>query len=172
MIDLSAPAVKAAEGSDAKEIFDTYMETGASKAFEFSSEPDVGVTPAAPAASAPGMGGSTGGKAPQRLRTPSGAALDPSMVPEYEVFTNDGNALTFFMNRHPVLDGQEGNGPFFFAVQNDKIVAGSEKNHVIFSEIEDDILATARERGVVLLIEFENRNPMRCTPCYLVKTPS
>ena len=174
MIDLSAPAVKAAEGTDAKDIFDSYMETGASKAFEFTVEPDVGVTPAAPsapAASAPGMSAGVS-KTAARLRTPAGATPEPAFVTEYEVFTNDGQALTFFMNRHPRLDAKESAGPFFFAVQGDKIVAGTEKNHVIFDGVEPDILATSRERGVILLIEFENRKPIRCTPCYLVNAPN
>ena len=166
MIDLTAPAVKAAEGSDAKEIFDTYMETGASKAFEFSAAPEAGVAPATP--SAPGMASGAGAaRAPQRVRTADNSS-DKKIVPEYEVFINDANALTFFMNRHPEFD-MKSDGPFFFIVNNDKITAGTTQNHVIFSGVETDILSTAQERGVILLIEFENRRPIRCTPCYKTK---
>lgn len=174
MVDLKAPAVKSAQGNDAREIFDSYIETGAVKAFEFTAEPVVGVTPGAPAATAPGgpgMGGTT--RAPLRPRTGGSGETDdlPAQVSEYEVFTNDGNALTFFMNRHSVLDALAASGetPALFTISGTTITAGTHNHHVFFADLDPPLLATASERGVILLIEFEDKKPLRCTPCYLVK---
>lgn len=172
MVDLAAPAVTSAQGGDAREIFETYIETGATKAFEFSAEPLVGITPGAPAANAPGGPGMGGGAARAPLRPRAGASDDlPTQVPEYEVFTNDGNALTFFMNRHSVLDNlaASGEAPTLFTISGTTITAGTHQHHVFFADLEPELLATAKERGVILLIEFEDKKPLRCTPCYLVK---
>jgi hypothetical protein len=90
-----------------------------------------------------------------------------SVVSEYEVFKNERNALAFFFYRHPTLDRNPEDGPFWFSIAQDKIVAGTEQNHAVFEGVTPTIVDTARQRGVIMLVEFENQQPMRCTPCYL-----
>lgn len=89
------------------------------------------------------------------------------VVSEYEVFRNERNALAFFFFRHPALDNNAEDGPFWFTIQDNRIVAGTEDNYAVFEEVSSGILDTARQRGVIMLVEFENQQPMRCTPCYL-----
>lgn len=89
------------------------------------------------------------------------------VVPEYEVFKNERNALAFFFYRHPTLDDNPEEGPFWFTIRDGRIVAGTETHNAIFEDVNPNILDTARQRGVIMLVEFENQQPMRCTPCYL-----
>lgn len=88
-------------------------------------------------------------------------------VAEYEVFKNERNALAFFFFRHPALDQNAAEGPFWFTFQDSSIVAGTEEHHVVFNDVKADILDIARKRGVIMLMEFEGQQPVRCTPCYL-----
>ena len=92
-----------------------------------------------------------------------------NIVQEYEVFKNDRNALAFFFFHHPVLDNNPSVGPFWFSLRSDGIVAGTENHSVVFEDLKLDILGIAKQRGVIMLVEFENQNPLRCTPCYLTK---
>lgn len=94
------------------------------------------------------------------------AAINP-VVEEYEVFKNDKNALAFFFFRQNSLDDAPPEGPFWFTIQQDRIVAGTETNYAVFEHVNTNILDTARQRGVIMLVEFENQEPVRCTPCYL-----
>lgn len=94
------------------------------------------------------------------------AAANP-VVAEYEVFKNAKNALAFFFYRQPSLDAAAEEGPFWFTIQDGRIVAGTEDSYAVFEDVNRDILDTARQRGVIMLVEFENQQPMRCTPCYL-----
>ncbi|MEZ0261325.1 MAG: hypothetical protein ACAH80_09970 [Alphaproteobacteria bacterium] len=95
------------------------------------------------------------------------AQANKAVVSEYEVFKNGRNALAFFFYRHPTLDGNPEEGPFWFTIQENRIVAGTESHYAIFEEVSQGILDTARQRGVIMLVEFENQQPVRCTPCYL-----
>jgi hypothetical protein len=90
-----------------------------------------------------------------------------SIVAEYEVFKNDKNALAFFFYKHQALDDTPEEGPFWFSIDEHRIVAGTEEHHAIFEDVSPNIIDTARQRGVIMLVEFENQNPVRCTPCYL-----
>ncbi|MCK5518822.1 MAG: hypothetical protein KAI61_05350 [Alphaproteobacteria bacterium] len=92
------------------------------------------------------------------------------VVQEYEVFKNKRNALAFFFFHQPILDKNPSVGPFWFSLKKDSIVAGTEINSVVFKDLMSDILDIAKQRGVIMLVEFENQNPLRCTPCYLTKT--
>jgi hypothetical protein len=94
----------------------------------------------------------------------------PDTVPaiaEYEVFKNERNALAFFFFRHPSLDQNPTEGPFWFTFRDGGIIAGTEEHHVLFESVKPDILDIARRRGVIMLMEFEQQQPVRCTPCYL-----
>lgn len=95
------------------------------------------------------------------------AAAQNNVVEEYEVFRNERNALAFFFYRQPTLDGTAEEGPFWFSIQDNKILAGTETSRAVFEDVSQNILDTARQRGVIMLVEFENQQPMRCTPCYL-----
>ena len=91
-----------------------------------------------------------------------------SVVNEYEVFKNEKNALAFFFFRQASLDQNPQEGPFWFTVSNDKsIAAGTESAHAVFKDVQPEILDIAKQRGVIMLVEFENKQPVRCTPCYL-----
>ncbi len=93
---------------------------------------------------------------------------NPIVVTDYEVFTNDKNAIAFFMLRHPALDDNQEKGPFLFAVQDDtSIVLGTEEHHAILPNVDPSVIKTLRERNALLLVEFEEQVPFRCTPCYL-----
>jgi hypothetical protein len=96
-----------------------------------------------------------------------GMAEGSPVVPEYEVFKNAKNALAFFLYRHPSLDGAAEEGPFWFAIQDSRIIAGTEESYAVFESVSTDVLDVARQRGVIMLVEFENQQPLRCTPCYL-----
>jgi hypothetical protein len=89
------------------------------------------------------------------------------VVSEYEVFQNARNALAFFFYRHPVLDENAEEGPFWFTIQDQRIIAGTEDAYAVFEQVGDGVLEKAKERGVIMLVEFENQQPFRCTPCYL-----
>jgi len=94
---------------------------------------------------------------------------DSPVTSEYEVFSNNQNALAFFMNRHSSLDKNGPEGPFFFSIHEDNnIVAGTEENHAIFPGVSPEIIQTAKERKVIMLMEFENQQAYRCTPCYFI----
>lgn len=89
------------------------------------------------------------------------------VVSEYEVFKNGRNALAFFFYRHTVLDENKEEGPFWFTVQEERIIAGTEEAYAVFEQVDTDVLDKAKQRGVIMLVEFENQQPYRCTPCYL-----
>jgi hypothetical protein len=89
-----------------------------------------------------------------------------SVVAEYEVFRNDKNALAFFFSRLPVLDQNPAEGPFWFTVEDSCILAGTGDFHATFEDVQPDIIDIAKQRGVIMMIEFENQQPVRCTPCY------
>jgi len=90
-------------------------------------------------------------------------------VKEYEVFKNDKNALAFFFYRHPLLDQNPKEGPFWFTLVDKTIMAGTENCHVIFEDVKDDVMSIAKKRGVIMMVEFEQQQPVRCTPCYLTE---
>lgn len=90
-----------------------------------------------------------------------------AVVPEYEVFMNQRNALAFFFFKQPSLDQNAEEGPFWFSVEGDRLLAGTEESHVIFEDVQQEIIDVARQRGAIVLMEFENQLPVRCTPCYL-----
>jgi hypothetical protein len=96
-------------------------------------------------------------------------ARNAPAVDEYEVFKNERNALAFFFFRHPTLDQNPAEGPFWFAAGDDHILAGTGAHHVIFPEVKAEIIDIARQRGVIMLMEFEGQKPVRCTPCYLTE---
>ena len=93
--------------------------------------------------------------------------MQNAVIAEYEVFKNDKNALAFFFYKHPALDGNPAEGPFWFSIRDGRIVAGTEQHHAVFENVTENILTVARQRGVIMLMEFENQQPVRCTPCYL-----
>jgi len=90
-----------------------------------------------------------------------------SIVSEYEVFKNDKNALAFFFYRQEVLDKNHPEGPFSFVIDEDKILAGTKEFYITFPSVNAKTLEIAKERKVMMLMEFENEQPVRCTPCYL-----
>ena len=91
-----------------------------------------------------------------------------AIVKDYEVFTNDRNAVAFFMLRHPALDHNREKGPYLFAIQGkDTVVIGTKEHHAILPNVSPAIIDTIRKRSALLLVEFENQEPFRCTPCYL-----
>ena len=74
------------------------------------------------------------------------------------------------MSRQSSLDEADPDGPFWFTVHEGKnLIAGSEGGQAYFSNVANDVIETAKERGVILLIEFENQEPVRCTPCYFTE---
>ena len=92
-----------------------------------------------------------------------------ALVPEYEVFKNDNNAIAFFLSRQEAADLAGDAGPFWFSVhEGTNIVAGSENAQIYLSNVSESVIETAQARGVILLIEFEDQKPLRCTPCYLM----
>jgi|GEM_PF-863720 hypothetical protein len=100
-------------------------------------------------------------------QTTDPAAQPNPVVPEYEIFKNNNNAVAFFMNRQPSLDTAAEEGPFWFTIHEDKnIIAGSETGQAFFPDVTADVLEISKQRGVILLVEFENQQPVRCTPCY------
>ena len=94
------------------------------------------------------------------------AQANNAVVSEYEVFKNGRNALAFFFYRHNTLDNNAEEGPFWFTIQENRIMAGTEDNYAIFEDVTANVLDTARQRGVIMLVEFENQQALRCTPCY------
>ncbi len=88
-------------------------------------------------------------------------------VSEYEVFKNERDALAFFFFRQPDLDPNPAEGPFWFTIEDNKILAGTAEHHALFEDIAADVIDTARQRGTIMMIEFEDKQPVRCTPCYL-----
>ena len=95
-------------------------------------------------------------------------ASTPFIVEDYEVFTNDRNAVAFFMMRHEALDENREKGPFLFALQGeDTLIVGTEEHHAIFPNVKKSVIDSIKQRNAMLLVEFENQQPFRCTPCYL-----
>ena len=91
-----------------------------------------------------------------------------SVVQEYEVFKNDKNALAFFFYHEPELDQNPVDGPFYFIIDGNNIVAGTKEYNIVLEKLTPEIIEIARQRGNLLLMEFENQQPMRATPCYLI----
>lgn len=94
---------------------------------------------------------------------------DP-LIHDYEVFQNDKNAIAFFFHVNEELDQNDAAGPFWFSIHDDAILAGTEDHHVTFAGLKPEIVEAARQRGVIMLMEFEDRAPVRCTPCYFSDT--
>jgi len=89
------------------------------------------------------------------------------VIQDYEVFSNDKNALAFFFYHHPALDNNPQEGPFWFSIHEDSILAGTQEHYVVFPGVTAEIIEVARQRGVLMMMEFEGQEPVRCTPCYL-----
>ena len=163
--DLNSAAVGRASGDDAGTVLGALLETpGIGLVHEYT----IAKAPAPAAPSGPGMGSSS-----KPARTSGGAKTDDAkktadpVVPEYEVFKNDNNAVAFFINRQEAVDTAGDEGPYFFVVSEGKnIVAGSENGQVFFADVASDVIETAVMRGVLLMVEFEDQKPIRCTPCY------
>lgn len=96
--------------------------------------------------------------------------MGTGIVSEYEVFKNGRNALAFFFYKQDALDDSAEEGPFWFTIDEQRIIAGTETSHAVFEGVKPDILDVARQRGVIMLVEFEQQQPVRCTPCYLSDT--
>ena len=164
--DLNSAAVGRASGDDAGTVLGALLETpGIGLVHEYS----MAQTPAPAAPSAPGMGGNTKSRSAAKGQKAEAvkAADESPVVPEYEVFRNDNNAVAFFMNRQPSVDTAGGEGPYFFSIHEGKnIVAGSENGQVFFADVAEDVVEAAITRGVLLMVEFEDQKPIRCTPCY------
>lgn len=165
--DLNSAAVGRASGDDAGTVLGALLETpGIGLVHEYT----LAKAPAPAAPAGPGMGGSSkparSNPAAGRTSELASESADP-VVPEYEVFKNDNNAVAFFLNRQEAVDTAGDDGPFFFVVHEGKnIVAGGENGQVFFADVADDVIETAVTRGVLLMVEFEDQKPIRCTPCY------
>jgi len=89
------------------------------------------------------------------------------IICEYEVFNNEHNALAFFFYHHATLDQNAPEGPFAFSIHDNNIHAGTAAHHVVFADVNPELIDIARNRGVIMMMEFEEQQPVRCTPCYL-----
>ncbi|MDD9900457.1 MAG: hypothetical protein OXT65_05725 [Alphaproteobacteria bacterium] len=163
---------------DVNTIFGGYLQTAdLQRAKVYAHQPTApAAAPAKAAAPAAGMmgGGSSGGgkKAPAPENAPAAqesGGISPR-VNEYEIFINQKNALAFFMNRSPILDENPEEGPFWFVIDKQRIIAGTADAYAVFEEIEERLLDVARRRGVITLVEFQDQQPYRITPCYLVES--
>lgn len=163
--DLNSSAVGRASGDDAGTVLGALLETpGIGLVHEYT----MAQAPAVPAPSAPGMGGNTKARQTGQKTQPEDKKINNNpVVPEYEVFRNDNNAVAFFMNRQPSIDTAGDEGPYFFTVHEGKnIVAGSDNGQVYLADVAEDVIEVAVTRGVLLMVEFEDQKPIRCTPCY------
>ncbi|MBU6475790.1 MAG: hypothetical protein KGL10_08645 [Alphaproteobacteria bacterium] len=96
------------------------------------------------------------------------SSAEETVVQDYEVFKNEKNALAFFFYHNAVLDMNNAVGPFWFSIRGDNAIrAGTQAHHVVFEDVNADIINMARERGVIMMMEFVERDPVRCTPCYI-----
>ncbi len=93
-----------------------------------------------------------------------------SIISQYEVFKNERNALAFFFAREAALDMNAIEGPFWFTAEDNRISAGTAGHHAVFEDVQPEIVSIAKQRGVIMLVEFENQQPVRCTPCYFSDT--
>jgi len=89
------------------------------------------------------------------------------VVPEYEIYRNEKNALMFLFYHQKELDANSKDGPFYFTIEGNSIHAGTKANHVVFNNVNQAVVDIARERGNLVLMEFEDRDPVRATPCYI-----
>lgn len=156
---LNSAAVGSKGGKEAGEILGAYLATQPALVLNHTLDAMPSIKPKAAAPMAPG-GGSSGGS------TFASSSSD-AIVSEYEIFKNGRDALAFFFFHHPVTDKNPATGPFWFTIENDKIRAGTGANHAVFEDVKSDILDVAKKRGVMMMVEFENQQPVRCTPCYL-----
>lgn len=92
-----------------------------------------------------------------------------SVVEEYEIFTNAKEVVAFFFYKQEVLDKNSPEGPFVFTISGNNVFAGTKENYVVFPEVNEEFITKARKRGNILLMEFEDRDPVRATPCYFVE---
>jgi len=92
-----------------------------------------------------------------------------SLVEEYEIFTNDKGAIAFYFYKQDVLDNNNPAGPFIFTVHENNLFAGTKEHYVTFPEVKTEIIEKAKERGNLVLMEFEDKQPVRATPCYFVE---
>ncbi len=161
---LNSLAVGTKEGGDAAQLLQALVTTpGFTMAHNVTAE----MRPAAPAAAASpsGPGAGPGGAKPR-----GGSAQVPkeALVPEHEIFKNNKDALAFFFYHQASLDGNPTEGPFWFTIRDeDTIIAGTEEHFAVFDNVTPELIAKAKKRGVIMLVEFENQQPIRCTPCYL-----
>lgn len=161
---LNQLAVGRKDGEDAQELLGAYLGTQPSMAYNHTAE----AAPSAPAAApgGPGMGGGSGGRTTAQAVVAGMQGGAVAKGPEYEVFRNGKNALAFFLYRQGALDNLSNDGPYWFQFDGDRIIAGSDSHKISFDNMQADILSVARERGIIMLVEFENQQPVRCTPCY------
>lgn len=92
------------------------------------------------------------------------------IIREYEVFSNDREAVAIFFFRHAELDNNDPEGPFWFTAYDDSIIAGTEAHNVTFPNVLPEVMELVRARGAIVLMEFEGQTPVRVTPCYLAET--
>lgn len=161
---LNQLAVGRKDGEDAQELLGAYLGTQPNMAFNHTAE----AAPSAPAAApgAPGMGGGSGNRSTAQAVVAGMQGDAIAKGPEYEVFRNGKNALAFFLYRQGALDNLSNDGPYWFQIDGNRIVAGDAAHKISFDDLAADILSVSRERGVIMLVEFENQQPVRCTPCY------
>lgn len=156
--------------SDAAEILHQYTQTqGLTLAHDHTAEaaPATPAPTTAPAAGAPGMTAGGGARAGQQGAGAAPKTTDPALtVPEYEAFHNNNHAVAFFFYRHPALDDNNPQGPFWFSIENDRAFAGTEDNYAVLEGLTPPLVQEMKQRGVIMLVEFENQQPFRCTPCY------
>ena len=79
------------------------------------------------------------------------------VVPEYEVFKNERDALAFFFYKHPTLDGNPEEGPFWFAIRDDRIVASVE-------DILEERVTLRRKVARVPKAQVRDHRPVICRP--------
>lgn len=161
---LNEVAVTRQAGDAAGELLGHYLDTNPQMALNHTAEAAPAVGPSGPAAG-PGAGGNTQAQRTARAVSSAGPALQKTE--EFEIFKNGKNALAFFFYRETALDNSNEEGPFWFTIKGDAIVAGTEDHNTTFEGVTPALIETARQRGVIMLVEFEDQNPVRCTPCYL-----
>jgi hypothetical protein len=175
---LDSIAVARRSEDEAATILQAYIATAPQMAQTYTpaAAPTMDQAPRSGGSSPQQPGGMNAGKGQKALPGGAGEHMQPQgvvvenanfTVSEHEVFKNVRNALAFFFYRHPVLDGNAEEGPFWFTIQDQRIIAGTSEAYAVFENIAPDVLGAAKQRGVIMLVEFENQQPYRCTPCYL-----
>jgi hypothetical protein len=164
---LNSPAIGAKDGEEAMQLLQALVTT---PGFTMAHTAKPKVAPAATAAPAsPGAPDPMTGRARPGGRAQGGVfhADDSTLVAEHEIFKNNKNALAFFFYHQQSLDGNPQEGPFWFRIDNNRIIAGTEEHFAVLDDVTPPLIEAARQRGVIMLVEFEEQQPVRCTPCYL-----